>query len=78
MFRNTRRTAAVKFRQELNVLKHLMALAVEWELIPANPVYGVKPPRVPAGLVRYLQSRELRAVVTEIALSCTVCLHCDC
>ena len=49
--------------KELNVLKHLLALAVEWELIPANPAHGVKPPRVPAGRVRYLQPKELRAVL---------------
>ena len=49
--------------KELNVLKHLLALAVEWELIPANPAHGVKPPRVPAGRVRYLQPTELRAVL---------------
>jgi integrase len=49
--------------KELNVLKHLLALAVEWELIPANPAHGVKPPRVPAGRVRYLQPTELRTVL---------------
>ena len=49
--------------KELNVLKHLLGLAVEWELIPANPAHGVKPPRVPAGRVRYLQPTELRAVL---------------
>jgi integrase len=49
--------------KELNVLKHLMGLAVEWELIPTNPAHGVKPPKVPAGRVRYLQPVELRAVL---------------
>jgi integrase len=49
--------------KELNVLKHLMALALEWELIPANPTHGVKAPRVPVGRVRYLQPTELRAVL---------------
>jgi integrase len=49
--------------KELNVLKHLLGLAVEWELIPANPAHGIKPPRVPAGRVRYLQPTELRAVL---------------
>jgi Phage integrase, N-terminal SAM-like domain len=49
--------------KELNVLKHLLALAVEWELIPANPAHGVKAPRVAAGRVRYLQPSELRAVL---------------
>jgi integrase len=49
--------------KELNVLKHLLGLAVEWELIPVNPAHGVKPPKVPAGRVRYLQPAELRAVL---------------
>jgi integrase len=49
--------------KELNVLKHLLGLAVEWELIPVNPAHGVKPPRVPAGRVRYLQPTELRSVL---------------
>jgi integrase len=49
--------------KELNVLKHLFALALEWDLISINPAHGVKPPRVPAGRVRYLQPTELRAVL---------------
>ena len=35
--------------KELNCLKHLLGLAVEWELIPLNPALKIKPPRVPAG-----------------------------
>ena len=49
--------------KELNVLKHLLGLAVEWELIPFNPALKVKAPRVPAGRVRYLQPTELRALL---------------
>lgn len=49
--------------KELNVLKHLLGLAVEWELIPLNAAHGIKAPRVPAGRVRYLQPTELRAVL---------------
>ena len=49
--------------KELNVLKHMLGLAVEWELIPANPAHGIKPPRVAAGRVRYLQPGELRTVL---------------
>jgi integrase len=49
--------------KELNVLKHLLSLAVEWELIPGNPAHGVKPPKVAPGRVRYLQPGELRAVL---------------
>jgi integrase len=50
-------------QKELNVLKHLLRLAIEWELIPFNPAQGIKSPRVPAGRVRYLQPQELRALV---------------
>jgi integrase len=49
--------------KEANVLKHLLSLGVEWELIPANPAHGVKSPKAPAGRVRYLQPGELRAVL---------------
>ena len=49
--------------KELNVLKHLLGLAVEWELIPFNPALKVKAPRPPAGRVRYLQPTELRALL---------------
>jgi integrase len=49
--------------KELNVLKHLLKLAVEWELIPLNPAQGVKGPKVPPGRVRYLQPGELRALL---------------
>ncbi len=50
-------------QKELNVLKHLLRLAVEWELLPFTPAQGVKSPKVPAGRVRYLQPTELRAVL---------------
>ena len=49
--------------KELNVCKHLLRLAVEWEIVPFNVARGVKCPRVPAGRVRYLQPGELRAVL---------------
>lgn len=49
--------------KELNVLKHLFGLAIDWEIVPINPCHGIKPPRVPAGRVRYLQPTELRAVL---------------
>ena len=49
--------------KELNVLKHLLGLAVEWELIPFNPALKIKAPRPPAGRVRYLQPTELRALL---------------
>jgi hypothetical protein len=36
-------------QKELNILKHFLRLAVEWEIIPFHPSQGVKAPRVPAG-----------------------------
>jgi integrase len=49
--------------KELNCLKHLLGLALEWEVIPVNHARGVKGPKAPAGRVRYLQPTELRAVL---------------
>jgi integrase len=49
--------------KELNVLKHFLGLAVEWDMIPFNPALKVKSPRVPAGRVRYLQPTELRTLL---------------
>jgi len=45
--------------KELNTIKRLFHLAVEWEIVPINPVQGIKPPGVPAGRVRYLEPKEL-------------------
>jgi len=56
-------TSAHSVQKELNALKHLLRLAVEWEIIPVNPAQGVKSPRVPAGRVRYLQPTELRLLM---------------
>jgi site-specific recombinase XerD len=50
-------------QKELNILKHLLRLAVEWEIVPTNHAQGVKSPKVPAGRVRYLQPTELRALM---------------
>ena len=49
--------------KETNVLKHLLGLAVEWELIPFNPATKIKTPRTPAGRIRYLGPGELRTLV---------------
>ena len=62
----TQRSAEVSagtVTKELNVMKHLLGLAVEWELIPLNPARGVKAPKVPAGRVRYLHPGGLRALL---------------
>jgi integrase len=50
-------------QKELNVLKHLLRLAVDWEIIPISPASSVKSPRVPAGRVWYLQPAELRLLL---------------
>ncbi len=49
-------------RKEANVLKHMLNLAVEWELIPWSPAQRIKLPKPPAGRVRYAQPTELRAL----------------
>jgi len=50
-------------RKEMNVLKHMLGLAVEWEIIPWSPAIKVKMPQAPAGRVRYAQPTELRALM---------------
>jgi integrase len=50
-------------QKELNVLKHLLRLAVEWEIIPFHPAQGIKSPKVPAGRLRYLQPTELKTLI---------------
>lgn len=55
--------SAHSVQKELNILKHLFRLAIEWEVIPFSPALSVKPPRVPAGRVRYLQPSELRLLL---------------
>lgn len=47
----------------MNLLKHLLRLAVEWEIVPVNHAQGVKSPQVGAGRVRYLQPNELQTLV---------------
>jgi integrase len=55
--------SAYSVQKELVVLKHLFSLAVEWEIVPANPARDVKAPKAPAGRMRYLQPTELRALL---------------
>ena len=62
----TQRSIAVSAHsvmKELNILKHLLRLAVEWEVVPVSVGMGIKGPKVPAGRVRYLQPTELRKLV---------------
>ncbi len=56
--------SAHSVQKESNVLKHLLRLAVEWEIIPFSPAQQVKSPRVPAGRIRYLQPTELQNLLS--------------
>ena len=55
--------SAHSVQKEANSLKHMLRLAVEWEIIPYSPALAVKCPRVPAGRVRYLQPTELSTLL---------------
>lgn len=56
--------SAATVSKELNVLKHLLRLAVEeWEYIPVNPAQRVKAPKAAPGRVRYLQPGDLRVLI---------------
>ncbi|MCW5969432.1 MAG: site-specific integrase [Blastocatellales bacterium] len=62
----TKRSGAVGANsviKEINVIKHMMRLAVEWELIPYSPAQGIKTPKAPPGRVRYLQPTEVRILL---------------
>lgn len=59
------KVAAASVTKELNVIKHMLALAVEWELLPVNYAHGIKPPKAPAGRVRYLQPTEVKSLLGE-------------
>lgn len=61
--RRLRNVAPGSVIRELGILKHLLNFAVELEIIPANPAATVKPPKAPAGRVRYLQPPELKALL---------------
>jgi integrase len=50
-------------QKEINSLKHMLSLSVEWEIIPLSPAHGVKVPKAPAGRIRYLQPTELRTLL---------------
>jgi len=61
--KRTLKVSAHSVQKELNILKHLLRLAVEWEIVPVNHAQGVKSPQVSAGRVRYLQPNELKLLV---------------
>ncbi len=61
--RRSNEVAAASVVKELNTLKHLFGLAIEWEVINASPAQRVKGPRPPAGRLRYLQPTEVKALL---------------
>lgn len=49
--------------RELGVLKHMLGLCTEWELISFNPARAVRPPKNAPGRLRYLHPGELRVLL---------------
>ena len=47
--------------KEFATLRHALQLAVEWELLTANPAQGAKLPKVSEGRTRYLSPTEFKA-----------------
>lgn len=59
------KVSAYSLQKEINTLKHLLSLAVQWEIIPLSPAQGIKVPKAPAGRIRYLQPTEFRALLEK-------------
>jgi integrase len=49
--------------RELTVLKHMLKMAVKWDLMPSNPGVGVSPFPVQEGRIRYLSETEIPALL---------------
>jgi integrase len=45
------------------ILKHVLNLAVEWEIIPTSPAARIKAIKTPPGRLRYLYPEELRTLI---------------
>jgi integrase len=58
-----RRASPATIQKEVTVLKHVLKLAVEWDLLHSNPAQGAKLPRSPQGRTRYLSPSELKAAL---------------
>lgn len=64
----TKRLAAVSahsVKKELDIIKHIFKLAIEWEIVPISPAQGIASPRVPPGRVRYLDPSELGGLLNS-------------
>ena len=62
----TKRLAKVSahtVKKELDIIKHIFKLAIEWEIIPVSPATTIKSPKVPPGRVRYLEANEVQRVM---------------
>ena len=55
--------APESIRNHLVVIKRMMAVAVEWELIDANPALQVTPPRVARPEITFLTPHEVQRLI---------------
>lgn len=61
-------------KRSMAVLSHLFNVAViEWEYVPANPLYRVSKPKLPQGRTRYLSPDELKQLL--VACQKSPCKH---
>jgi integrase len=61
------RAAPGTINREMTVIKHILACAVRWEYLSANPVAGLKPLREPSGRTRFLSLEEITALLEACA-----------
>lgn len=55
--------SAATVAKEVTTLKHVLRLAVEWELLRENPAKGVELPKITDERTRYLSPTELKAAL---------------
>jgi integrase len=53
--------------REVALLRRMLALAIEWELLDANPMQAVKGLKEPPGRLRYLSPEEMTALLDACA-----------
>jgi integrase len=63
ILRRSETVAAGTVAKEVTTLKHALRLAVEWELLTANPAQGAKLPQQSEGRTRYLSPTEFKAAL---------------
>ncbi|MBN2416790.1 tyrosine-type recombinase/integrase [bacterium] len=57
------RVQPATINREVSLLKRMLNLAVEWDIISKNPIKKVKKLKEPAGPVRFLEAREMRKLI---------------